>query len=476
MLTRLQVNGFKNLRNVDLQFGPFTCIAGRNGVGKSNLFDAIAFLSDLASMPLLPAALKVRGTGNRISGIENLFGRSDSQARQISLIAEMIVATAVTDDYDRAAQASATFLQYTLVLGFDPAHDGQSDKDPIHIIKEELIARSSSEAGKWLPQAPPNWIKRYVRGPGKRTTPFIATDAEQVIKLYGHGEKAGRPSTVPALKSPQTVLSGVNSISHPTALAARREMQSWRLLQLEPSALRSPDEFRSSAQLSATGSHLPNTLLRIGSQNEVAQQLAELIPGIISVDVDSDDMRQLHTLKVTMKDRQSYAASSLSDGTLRFLALAVLASDPAATGLVCLEEPENGIHPERIPEMLELVRRLADPVNRDDMDEGQDGAVDNQAATLRQVIINTHSPLVVGDLPEADLLLAETLRQHGLEWVHFKPLGNTWRAKNLALTEQINKGELQKYLAGLHPSRQQSGSQRPRKVADLLTKDMFKQD
>ncbi len=41
MLTRLKVSGFKNLVDVDVHFGPFTCIAGANGVGKSNLFDAI---------------------------------------------------------------------------------------------------------------------------------------------------------------------------------------------------------------------------------------------------------------------------------------------------------------------------------------------------------------------------------------------------------------------------------------------------
>lgn len=43
MLTRLKVSGFKNLVDVDVHFGPFTCIAGANGVGKSNLFDAILF-------------------------------------------------------------------------------------------------------------------------------------------------------------------------------------------------------------------------------------------------------------------------------------------------------------------------------------------------------------------------------------------------------------------------------------------------
>ncbi|MBI5604166.1 MAG: AAA family ATPase, partial [Deltaproteobacteria bacterium] len=60
MLLRLKVNGFKNLMNVDVRFGPFTCVAGANGVGKSNLFDAIRFLSLLANKTLTEAALSVR--------------------------------------------------------------------------------------------------------------------------------------------------------------------------------------------------------------------------------------------------------------------------------------------------------------------------------------------------------------------------------------------------------------------------------
>jgi len=44
MIIRIKVKGFKNLVDVDVRFGPFTCVAGVNGVGKSNLFDAIRFL------------------------------------------------------------------------------------------------------------------------------------------------------------------------------------------------------------------------------------------------------------------------------------------------------------------------------------------------------------------------------------------------------------------------------------------------
>ena len=51
MLTRLEVKGFKNLLDMQVDFGPFTCIAGANGIGKSNIFDAIEFLSSRQPTP-----------------------------------------------------------------------------------------------------------------------------------------------------------------------------------------------------------------------------------------------------------------------------------------------------------------------------------------------------------------------------------------------------------------------------------------
>ena len=59
MLTRLKVSGFKNLIDIDVPLGTFTCVAGANGTGKSNLFDAIQFLSALANQTLIDAARSV---------------------------------------------------------------------------------------------------------------------------------------------------------------------------------------------------------------------------------------------------------------------------------------------------------------------------------------------------------------------------------------------------------------------------------
>ena len=448
MLTRLRVKGFKNLLDVDVRFDQFTCIAGPNGAGKSNLFDAITFLGDLASMPIMKAAGRARGTNGRISDFQNLFFK-DAKGNFLPMlfVAEMIVPSSVTDDFDRQAKPTATFLEYTLELRLSDTHADPSPADPIYIEQESLKAINSSEAGKRLGfSRPPAWIKRHIFGPGSRRTNFISTEltgisGQPAIRLFGdQTRKGGPPFLVPARKSPQTIVSGANSSTHPTALAARSELRSWRLLQLEPSALRRFDNFGDDPHITPTGEHLPGALMRLDNHAEVSERLSNLLPDIVSVSVDADEKRQVKTLLLTMKDRQTYTASSLSDGTLRFLALAVLALDPEFGGLLCMEEPENGIHPSRIPQMLNLVRSLSE-----DADETADSP-----APIRQIIINTHSPIIVAELTDAELLFAETLKQKAKSFVNYKPLPDTWRqlASDVKLGELVTRGQLMSYLSG----------------------------
>jgi len=92
MLTRLKVSGFKNLVGVDVRFGPFTCVAGANAAGKSNLFDAIKFLSALANDTLIDAALSVRAEEGRTTNVRSLFHQvGDEYAEHMSFEAEMII-------------------------------------------------------------------------------------------------------------------------------------------------------------------------------------------------------------------------------------------------------------------------------------------------------------------------------------------------------------------------------------------------
>ena len=148
MLTRLKVSGFKNLIDVDVRFGAFTCIAGANGVGKSNLFDAIKFLSALANSSLIEAALSVRDEEGKTGDVRSLFHRvGETYASEMSFEAEMIVSAEGEDDLGQKAKASITFLRYSVQLAY---HDDNSLRSlgSLEILKEELVHINRGEATK----------------------------------------------------------------------------------------------------------------------------------------------------------------------------------------------------------------------------------------------------------------------------------------------------------------------------------------
>ncbi len=457
MLTRLQVSGFKNLVDVDVRFGPFTCIAGANGTGKSNLFDAIQFLSRLAGDTFVDAAASVRAEEEKATSVQNLFHRIGSEyAESMSFTAEMIVPDNGEDDLGQMAKASITFVRYSLELVYRVDED-LPFSGSFELIREDLEQINLREASRHIKfqHSAKDWRDSIVKG--RRTAPFISSvdhEGQRVIRLHQDGGSSGRPQSFSASKLPRTVLSTVNASESPTALLARREMQSWRLLQLEPASLRRPDEFMTPPGMHPDGSHLPATLYslaRSGNQAEpdrqdtwiyeqIALRLSDLIDDVYEVNVDRDEKRQLLTLQVQDRNGTTYPARSLSDGTLRFLALAVLALDPTAQGVICLEEPENGIHPGRIAAMLELLHDIAVDVTRP-------VATDNP---LRQVIVNTYSPAVVHLVPAGSLLIAETeqaiLNGKRFQKAVFRWLPNTWRSVAAPEEKAVMKGRLLHYL------------------------------
>lgn len=445
MLTRLQVEGFKNLVDVDIRFGPFTCLAGPNGVGKSNLFDAITFLSDLADKPLLEAAQGVRDPKGRAGNVDHLFHRTGGRVgRRISLAAEMLIANRGQDEFGQAIEATTTFVRYEIELERQEAKFN-GGRPPLRIIRESLspIGKSSVKSALAFPHSTA-WRNRVVVSKRRlsRSATFISTD-HQKIKLHPDGGKNGDSTgySVLAETSPFTVLSSVGGLYSgraPTASLVRDEMRSWRLLQLEPTSLRRPDSYLAPKHLAADGSHLPATLFalaqtagRSGEGQEavyagIANRLALLIEDVRQVRVDDDEKRELLTLMVQQADGSEFQGSSLSDGTLRFLALSVIEADREHGGVICLEEPENGIHPKRVQPMIDL---LSDISTDAETDEPED-------QPLRQVIINTHSPAVVATVQEEDILFAREIESvdqaSGSRYTHlgFWCMPGTWRAQS----------------------------------------------
>ena len=463
MLTRLKVSGFKNLVDVDVRLGPFTCVVGPNGVGKSNLFDAIRFLSGLAQGTLTEAAAAVRDQDSRAPDVRNLFQRAgDRYVERMSFEAEMLVPRKAVDDLGQEATASITFLRYSLTLRYRETGNSLIP-GTLEIVAEELVHISQRDALRHLlfPHSVKHWRESVLQG--RRTNaPFISTqveDGDRVIYLHQDGG-AGGPLARPAANLPRTVLSVANAAESPTVLVARREMEAWRMLRLEPAALRRPDAFSAPARLAADGSHLPATLYRLahyaaerdgtdpcndgaitGTYHRVAAQLARLVDDAREIHVERDEKRELLTLYAGDGGGTLYPAWALSDGTLRLLALAVLGLDSETQGLLCLEEPENGIHQARIPALLELLMRTAADTR---MPVGPDNP-------LRQVIVNTHSPAVLRRVPEDSILFvgaAETRNKTGTVFngARFACLADTWRERGGERPSVVGRDDLLAYL------------------------------
>src|SRR5215475_8532800 len=282
MLTRLEVQGFKNLLDVQVDFGPFTCIAGANGIGKSNVFDVIEFLSYLASDTLVEAAQRIRGSsGVRGGDPRDLFWDGYREHRgQIVLAAEMIVPSAVEDDLGAPAKATTTFLRYELTLGYArpeyaaPEHAGGFGR--LGLVREELRHITRGEAARHIgfPHSAKGFRSSVIVGE-RRGGPFLSTEERAtgaVILVHGDGGSRGKPQPRAAARAGRTVLSSVTTNDYPTILAARREMQSWHRLALEPSALPAPDGFADPRSLDQDGRHLAATLYRIATEDQSREQ------------------------------------------------------------------------------------------------------------------------------------------------------------------------------------------------------------
>ena len=441
MLTRLEVDGFKNLVGFVVDFGPYTCIAGPNGTGKSNIFDSIHFLSLLADHPILEAAVRVRARTEDTARLDDLFFRGGAiRTDSFRLAAEMLVEQDVIDDFGRSGSASSTFLRYEVEIG---RRNEPSDRTSQSIFDLELRSESlrqirQGDAGKRLqfPHSKSKFRDRAVRNRRRARTGYISTEhsndgVTQVI-VHQDGGSRGPGQRAAARAAPRTIVGTTNTIATPTILAARREMQKWRLLSLDPSAMRRPDRLaRDPAFVSDNGAHLAAALNRLkeadgpegGAIGRISSRLSELV-SVSSVDVVRDELRELFTLSVTEAAGHEFAANAISDGTLRFLALSVLAEDPESKGLICIEEPENGIHPERLTAMADLVRDLAvDAHSRIDFEN-----------TMRQVIVATHSPYFIQLQDRDDLLHAQVamlkIKESTVGGLRCYALAGSWRERS----------------------------------------------
>jgi predicted ATPase len=128
---------------------------------------------------------------------------------------------------------------------------------------------------------------------------------------------------------------------------------------------------------------------------DVSRTMANLVPGILKIRVEQNQASNKYEIWASTSDQLTFSAQVLSDGTLRLLALAALSNDTQFHGVLCLEEPENGVEPLHLRNMARILREMATDFNDpQQIDE-----------PLRQVLITTHSPAFISQPEVIDSLL-----------------------------------------------------------------------
>jgi predicted ATPase len=386
MITKIEIDGFKSFRNFEMDFSPFVVVAGLNASGKSNLFDALELLSRLAVMPLREAFSQKRGN------IIELFSQAegDAYADKMRFSVELLVEKQVKDNWGQEAIITAPRMRYTLSIGRRKDAYGI---DELFVSEEELRKIPPGQdlwAKLHLKKVPQRWKNSKGGGTSK---PFIQTEDDHdtpTITMRQDGRQGRKATPVGAIH--QTVLSSVNSVDFPHVFAAKEEMRKWKFMQLNPERLREPTRQEPGMRyhISHDGANLAAALHRMKQHDEevlidIAQRMVKFLPEFVRIDVEDDKANRQFVIKLTSKDKKTFTSRVLSEGTLRLLTLIVMACDDEHQGLLCFEEPENGVHFGRIGQVVALLADLA--TGLEDADE-----------PLRQVIVNTHSPLLIQEL------------------------------------------------------------------------------
>jgi predicted ATPase len=401
-VTRIEgfrVQNYRSLRDVtlgDVSFGPatkgltpLTAVIGKNGTGKSTLFDAFGFLADCLATGV-EAACDREWRG----GFERL--------RSLGVQEPIRLRVSYREGSDQPR------LVYDLAIDLDESgrpfvgaeYFGQSDGPLGHDNPVPLLNMK-------------NGVGLVVDAHLHRKGLFKAIEEGSRVNLADSRQLA--IATLGALKD------------HPRIARFREFLKGWYLSYFDAGAARGLPVAGPQRHLNARGDNIGNVVQFMQREykdrfKSILRRIAERIPGISSIDTHiTEDKRVL----LRFNDggfQDPFFAQQISDGTLKAFAYLLLLEDPDPPPFICIEEPENGLH----HKLLETLAR-----------EFRAHATGRTHAS--QIFVTTHQPYFVDALsPEevwilekgsdgfstvrrvSDLEIAKDLVAEGL------PLGGLW--------------------------------------------------
>ena len=330
---------------VDL--GPLNLVIGPNGAGKSNLLEAVALLQSAPDQLLKP----IREGG----GVRDWLHKGGGSGTPVAAVDVVL-------DNPKGPQRLRYGLEFTEVAQRFQIVDERIENEAPVVGKQQPYFHYHFNAGRPM---------LNVKGGKKRALLQEDVDLEKSILSQRRD-----PDQYPEVTYIGQVLGKI------------RLYREWSFGRYTPPRLPQKADLPNE-HLEPDGSNLGLVLNRLRRDPVVKQRLLEALRALYDGIDDYDVQIEGGTVQVFFHEgRITIPATRLSDGTLRYLCLLAVLCHPNPPPLVCIEEPELGLHPDVLPTLADLLK---------------------EAATRTQLIVTTHSDVLVDamtDQPEA-VLVAE---------------------------------------------------------------------
>lgn len=362
-----RVQNYRALRDVTLgklsiqqteePLTPFTVVIGKNGVGKSTLFDAFGFVADCLSVDVESACdMKQRG------GFDRLRSMGVDQPIRFEI-------------YYREAPNERP-ITYELAITLDPSGRPFVESE---ILKQR---RKGQKHGRPYP------FLRLNHGKG------TVWAGEEAVELEGEEDRAQTP--VELTDTRQLGIATLGTLKeHPRIKRFRDFLKGWYLSYFYPDAARSLPSAGPQRHLNVHGDNIGNVVQFMEREHKarfknILERIAAKIPGITSIDTQvTEDKRVL----LRFNDGafgDPFFAQQMSDGTLKVFAYLLLLEDPDPPPFICIEEPENGLYHKLLEALAQEFRSHA---------TGKKNAP--------QIFVTTHQPYFVDALAPEEVWILE---------------------------------------------------------------------
>lgn len=351
-IEKIRIKNFKVYRETEIKDLPNMCVfLGANGSGKSTLFEVFGFLSD---------ALKgnVKTALNKRGGYREVYSRNGQGDIEFEIKFR-------NSDIDRKKQPIIT---YQLSVGL-------SNKNAPIITKETLSYRR----GRW---GRPYRFLDFAEGKGYAIVNESEFEtAKQEFKEQREGQTLDSPDIL--------AIKGLGQFQKFKAISSfRRLLENWYISNFQIQAAQTIEDTGLSEHLSTTGDNLAQVTKYIYENypeifGEILNKMKARVPGIDKVEATETEDGRIVLKFSDGSFKDPFIARFVSDGTIKMFAYLVLINDPKPHPLLCIEEPENYLHPELL---LELAEEFRDYANRGG-----------------QVFISSHSPDFINALELEEL-------------------------------------------------------------------------